>query len=118
MSIDSQLLGADGKVIYTDNQQLHEYLNSDQVEQLRTRPFAIAGRLAAVPGKYQLRMDVTNLVTKQSFSQTRGILVPGLDRTLGDESSRFCLHGDAPTRLRADAAVQFFWRQNPHRGLG
>jgi hypothetical protein len=44
---------------------------------------AIAGRLVAVPGKYQLRVDVTNRVTKQSFSQTRGILVPAFDHTLG-----------------------------------
>jgi hypothetical protein len=39
--------------------------------------------MVAVPGKYQLRVDVTNLVTKQSFSQTRAILVPAFDHTLG-----------------------------------
>jgi GWxTD domain-containing protein len=83
LSVESQLLGPDGKLIYTDTQNLHEYLTSDQVDQLRSRALAIAGRLAAVPGKYQLRIDVTNLVTKQSFAQTRGILVPAFDHTLG-----------------------------------
>jgi GWxTD domain-containing protein len=83
LSVDSQLLGPDGKAVYSDKQQLHDYLNSDQVEQVRLRPLAIAGRLAAVPGKFQLRVDVTNLITKQSFSQTRGILVPGFGPTLG-----------------------------------
>ena len=83
LSVESQLLGADGKVIYTDTQDLHDFLSPDQVDQLRSRALAIAGRLVAVPGKYQLRVDVTNRVTKQSFAQTRGILVPAFDHTLG-----------------------------------
>ncbi len=83
LSVESQLLGSDGKVIYSDQQQLHDFLNSDQAQQLPQRPLAIAGRLAAFPGKYQLRVDVTNLVTKQSFSQTRGVLVPGPSQSLG-----------------------------------
>ena len=83
LSIESQLLGPDDKVIYSDTQELHEYLNSDQVDQLRTQPLSISGRLVAVPGKYQLRVDVTNLVTKQSFALTRGVLVPGFDHGLG-----------------------------------
>jgi GWxTD domain-containing protein len=83
LSVESQLLTAEGKVIYTDTQDLHDFLNSDQVNQLRLRPLAIAGRLVAVPGKYQLKIDVTNLVTKQSFAQTRGVLVPAFDHTLG-----------------------------------
>ncbi len=72
LSVESQLLSADGKVIYTDTQDLHDFLTPDQVDQLRLRPLAIDGRLVAVPGKYQLQIDVTNLVTKQSFAQTRG----------------------------------------------
>jgi GWxTD domain-containing protein len=83
LTIESQLLGADGKVIYSDTQELHEFLTADQVQQLRSRALAISGRMVAVPGKYQLRVDVTNLVTKQSFSQTRAILVPAFDHTLG-----------------------------------
>jgi GWxTD domain-containing protein len=83
LSVESQLLSPDGKLIYTDTQSLHDYLTSDEVRQLRPRAVSIAGRLAAVPGKYQVRVDVTNLVTKQSFSQTRGVLVPAFDHTLG-----------------------------------
>ena len=83
LSVESQLLSTDGKVIYTDTQDLHDYLTPDQVDQLKPRPLAIAGRLAAVPGKYQLRVDVTNLVTKQSFAQTRGVLLPAFDHSLG-----------------------------------
>ena len=83
LSVESELLGPDSKPIYNDKQELHDYLTSEQVAQFRSRPLAIAGRLAAVPGKYQLRVDVTNLVTKQSFSQTRGILVPAYDHSLG-----------------------------------
>ncbi len=83
LSVESQLLTPEGKVIYTDNQDLHDYLTPEQIDQLRARPLAIAGRLAAVPGKYQLKVDVTNLVTKQSFAQTKGVLVPASDHTLG-----------------------------------
>jgi GWxTD domain-containing protein len=83
LSVESQLLGPDGKPIYTDTQDLHEYLTPDQVEQVRPRPLAVSGRVVAVPGKYQLRVDVTNRVTKQSFSQTRAVLVPAFDHNLG-----------------------------------
>ncbi len=83
LSVESQILSSEGKVIYSDTQELHDYLTADQVDQLRERPLAISGRLAAVPGKYQLRVDVTNMVTKQSFAQTRGILVPAFDHSLG-----------------------------------
>ena len=83
LSIDSELLSPDGKTIYTDTQEVHEFLTADQVNQLRSRPLAIAGRLVAVPGKYTVKVDVTNLVTKQSFAQTRSVLVPAFDHTLG-----------------------------------
>jgi GWxTD domain-containing protein len=83
LSVESQLLSAEGKVIYTDTQDLHDFLDPDQVAQLRHRPLAIDGRLVAVPGKYQLKVDVTNRVTKQSFAQTRSVLVPAIDHTLG-----------------------------------
>jgi GWxTD domain-containing protein len=83
LSVESQLLTSEGKLIYSDTQKLQEYLTSDQVDRLRSRSLAVGGRLAAVPGKYQLRVDITNLVTKQSFAQTRGILVPAFDHSLG-----------------------------------
>jgi GWxTD domain-containing protein len=83
LSVKSQLQGVDGKAIYTDTQDLRESLAPEQIAQLRPRALAIDGRLVAVPGKYQLKVDVTNLVTKQSFAQTRSILVPAFDHTLG-----------------------------------
>jgi GWxTD domain-containing protein len=83
LSVESELLTADGKVIYTDTQQMRDSLTSDQVAQLTPRALGINGRLPAVPGKYQLRVDVTNQVTKQSFAQTRSVLVPAFDHNLG-----------------------------------
>jgi GWxTD domain-containing protein len=83
LSVESQLLTVDGKLIYTDTQDLHDFLTPEQVEQVKARPFGISGRLAAIPGKYQLRVDVTNRVTKQSFAQTRAVLVPAFDHSLG-----------------------------------
>ena len=83
LSVEAQLMDKDGKQIYSDKQDLHEFLTSEQIAQLQTRPMAISGRLAASPGRYQLRIDVTNLVTRQSFSQTRGVLVPAFGENLG-----------------------------------
>jgi GWxTD domain-containing protein len=83
LSVESQLLTADGKVVYSDTQELHDFLTSNQVDQIRLRPLAIAGRLTALPGTYQVKVDVTNLVTKQSFAQTHGVLVPAFDHNLG-----------------------------------
>jgi GWxTD domain-containing protein len=83
LSVESQLLGPDGKPIYTDIQDLHDYLTPDQVEQVRPLRLAVSGRVVSTPGNYQLRVDVTNRVTKQSFSQTRAVLVPAFDHNLG-----------------------------------
>ena len=83
LSVETQLLSTDGKVIYTDTQDLHDFLTPDQVQQLKPRALGISGRMVALPGKYQLRVDVTNQVTKQSFAQTRAVLVPAFNHTLG-----------------------------------
>lgn len=83
LSVEATLLSPEGKPIYADNQDLHDYLTDDEIVRLRSRALAVGGRLPAVPGNYQLRVDVTNRVTKQSFSQTRAVLVPAFDHSLG-----------------------------------
>jgi GWxTD domain-containing protein len=83
LSVEAQLLTVEGKVVYTDKQELHDFVEPGQVDRLRKQPFAVEGRLAAAPGKYQLRVDLTNQVTKESFAQTRGVLVPAFDHSLG-----------------------------------
>ena len=82
-SVAAQLLDPDGKLIYKDTQDLRDYLAPAQVDQLQQRELGVAGRLAAAPGKYQLRVEITNLVSKQTFAQTRGVLVPAFDHALG-----------------------------------
>jgi GWxTD domain-containing protein len=83
LAVEATLLSPEGKPIYTDTQDLHDFLTDDQVARLKTRALSVAGRLPAVPGNYQLRVDVTNRVTKQSFSQSRAVLVPAFDHSLG-----------------------------------
>src|ERR1700744_933513 len=83
LSINAELLGPAGKSIYSDTQDLHDYLSPEEVDRLRSHTLAVAGRLPAVPGKYELRVDVTNRITKQSVSQTRAVLVPAFDHPLG-----------------------------------
>jgi GWxTD domain-containing protein len=83
LAVEATLLDHDGKEIYTDTQDLHDFLSDSEVSALRTRSLGITGRLPAIPGTYQLRVDVTNRVTKQSFAQTHAVLVPAFDHSLG-----------------------------------
>ena len=116
LSVEAQLLTADGKVVYTDKQELHDFVDPGQVERLKSSPLLIEARLAAAPGKYQLRVDLTNEVTKQSFAQTRGVLVPAFDHSLGMSQVVFS-QLEAPQRdLQRNAPFSFLGVRIPVAG--
>lgn len=77
LHLDSELSGPDSKVIYKDTQQLQHIFTEKQVEVIRNKSFGIENRLPAAPGKYQLRVTLTNELTHQVFTQTRAVVVPG-----------------------------------------
>ncbi|MGC2404208.1 MAG: GWxTD domain-containing protein [Acidobacteriaceae bacterium] len=83
LHLESQLLGPNDKVIYTDTQQLQHIFSQQQVDVIKPKSFGIENRLPAAPGKYQLRVSLTNDLTHQVFSQTRAVVVPAFTTGLG-----------------------------------
>jgi len=83
LTAKAEVLGPDSKPVYTDSQEIAGYLSSQEFADVKAKCFGIEGRLPIAPGKYQLHLEVTNKVTRQSFTQTRAVLVPGFDRALG-----------------------------------
>lgn len=80
--LHAELRDAAGKVVSHGEQTLGGDLTEKQVEGLKEKSFSLEGRMSAPPGKYELRLELTNKVTKQSFEQSRTILVPKPDQGL------------------------------------
>ena len=80
--LHAELRDAAGKVVSHGEQTLGGDLTEKQVDGLKDKSFSLEGRMAAAPGKYELRLELTNKVTKQSFEQSRTILVPKPDQGL------------------------------------
>ena len=80
--LHAELRDAAGKVISHGEQTLSGDLTEKQVDGLKDKSFSLEGRMASAPGKYELRLELTNKVTKQSFEQSRTILVPKPDQGL------------------------------------
>jgi len=83
LHLDTELSSADNKLIYKDTQILQHIFTQSQVDVIRGKSFGVENRLAAAPGKYQLRVMLTNDLTHQVFSQTRAVEVPGFATGLG-----------------------------------
>jgi GWxTD domain-containing protein len=82
VEVQAALKGGDGRVIYRDTQELKNALTQADVEERRKRRFALEGRLPAAPGRYTLELTVTNVVTKQAFTQSRPVSLPPFDAAL------------------------------------
>jgi GWxTD domain-containing protein len=83
LHLETELSGPDSKLIYKDTQQLQHIFTGQQVGQIRDKSFGVENRLPAAPGKYQLRVTLTNDLSHQVFSQTRAVVVPGFATGLG-----------------------------------
>lgn len=105
LQIEAELAGPDGKPIYRDEQTVSEYLTASDVAKVREKCLGVEGRLPAAPGKYELRLAVTNLLTKQSFRQTRPILIPDFDHPLGISQVFFA--ENAPPQRDASQQLPF-----------
>lgn len=95
VEVQAALKGADGQVIYRDTQQLKNSLTKADVDERSQRRFALEGRLAAAPGRYTLELTVTNVVTKQAFTQSRTVVLLPFDGSL-NLSSPMLLTLDKP----------------------
>jgi hypothetical protein len=81
--VTAELSSAEGKKIYQDSQELNSTLTPQQVSGVQNKSFGVEGRLPIAPGKYQPSVTLTNQVTKQTFVQTKALLVPAFDGPMG-----------------------------------
>jgi len=105
LHLESELSGPDNKLIYKDEQQLQHIFTGDQVALIRDKAFGVENRLPAAPGKYQIRVILTNDLTHQVFSQTRSVLVPGFATGFG--MSQIWFASGQPPIQDADHAFPF-----------
>ena len=114
LSVESQLLTSEGKLIYSDTQKLQEYLTSDQVDRLRSRSLAVGGRLAAVPGKYRSSVSRHHEPGDQAKFRTNARHPgAGVRPLAGNEPGRVLVAVSPPARFCTESTVQLFRHKNP-----
>ncbi len=82
LHLQSEVLDDSGKTIRHEEQDLSHDIDPKQMAALKAKSFSVEGRLPITPGKYQLKLELTNNVTRQAFRQNGTILVPGFDQSL------------------------------------
>ncbi len=82
LSVKVALSDSTGKIVYQVDKDLSNYISAEQLAIVREKCFGLRGRIPSDPGKYQLDVEVTNKLTKQSFTQKRVILVPTFNHRL------------------------------------
>jgi GWxTD domain-containing protein len=97
ISLVETLLDPAGKVVNEKNRDLRDYLTAEQEDGVQGKCFGVEGRISAAPGQYQLRVVFTNELTKESFTQTRAIIVPDFHHALSVSQVMFLATGN-PTR--------------------
>lgn len=76
LRVEAEIKSADGKVVYHDSQVLSDYMSRDQYLKVQNKCFGVEGRLPISPGKYDLHLNLTNLLSKQAFQQDHSVLAP------------------------------------------
>jgi GWxTD domain-containing protein len=83
LEVETKLTGEDGRVVSERTQSLSDFVGTKALPGLQGKCFGIEGRIPAAPGKYDLSLTLTNVVTKQAFRQTRPVLVPEYGDRIG-----------------------------------
>jgi GWxTD domain-containing protein len=105
VTMQAELLDSVGKAVYQNSNDFSDYLAADQLAEVKGKCFGVEGRLPAVPGAYQLRLVFTNKISKQSYTQTRAVLVPQFRHTLSLSQVLF-LSTEKPDRI-SDMSAPF-----------
>jgi GWxTD domain-containing protein len=64
------------KLIFSQERKLSRYIDKDEMEQMKSRPFGYESWLPLAPGKYKLELVLTNLLNKTAFTAERDVVVP------------------------------------------
>src|SRR5207249_841816 len=63
-------------LIFEQARKVSRYVEADEMERVKGKPFGYEGWLPLAPGKYRLEFIMTNLLMKTAFTAEREVLVP------------------------------------------
>jgi len=66
----------ENKLIFSQERKLSRYLDKDEMQLMKSRPFGYESWLPLAPGKYKLELTLTNLLNKTAFTAERDVVVP------------------------------------------
>ena len=104
--LETTVVTAAGKPVYRDQSSLNGILSADQAEGARHQPFAAAGRLPLVPGKYKLLVTLTNQLNHAAYRQQQDVVVPE-PSGIGLELSSVVAFSSTPPVADADGHLPF-----------
>jgi GWxTD domain-containing protein len=64
------------KLIFSQERKLSRYVDKDEMQLMKSRPFGYESWLPLAPGKYKLELTLTNLLNKTAFTAERDVVVP------------------------------------------
>jgi hypothetical protein len=64
------------KLIFTQERKLSRYVDKDEMQLMKSRPFGYESWLPLAPGKYKLELVLTNVLSKTAFTAEREVVVP------------------------------------------
>ena len=70
------------KLIFSQERKISHYIDKDEMELMKSRPFGYESWLPLAPGKYKLELVLTNLLNKTAFTAERDVVVPAPHRML------------------------------------
>jgi GWxTD domain-containing protein len=76
IEVSIRVLTPAGKLIFEQARKVSRYVQADEMERVKGKPFGYEGWLPLAPGKYRLEFIMTNLLMKTAFTAEREVLVP------------------------------------------
>jgi GWxTD domain-containing protein len=74
--LSARVYGPDGKLIYKQEKDISQYLDSSDAERIKKSLFGYEGWLALAPGKYKINFLLTNQVSKTAYKAERNVVIP------------------------------------------
>jgi GWxTD domain-containing protein len=76
IEVSVRVLTPEKKLIFSQERKLSRYIDKDEMELMKSRPFGYESWLPLAPGKYKLELVLTNILNKTSFTAERDVVVP------------------------------------------
>src|SRR3989454_4175177 len=76
VEVSSRVFTPEKKLIFSHEEKLSNYLDKDEMEQIKARRFGYEGWLPLAPGKYRVEFVLANVLNKTAFTAEREVAVP------------------------------------------